>query len=308
MQEHTGQNSSLLYSSQSATFPDLFDTTTTQNASFLPPSRSNHGYWNGTISNFTEGFIDGTNGTLADEPVQSLLEKVLIYTIFGSISLLGVLFNIITIIVFTRGKRSSVRDIRILILNLAAVDIIYAISGPIPVALEITHVSFVNNIAVCKLYRFVYILSAYGSPLANLGIAIERLIILFSPARTLRLRNRQTVMAIIIGSLWAFNFVITAEYMVSPILEFFDGEAFCVSNTYLNRKFPKIFNWLLVVKFCVPSLLIMIIYAIIGIKLTMCGPVRTISLDAHLRKQSKARNQVSWTKVGHTTIGIVINM
>ncbi|XP_067940879.1 QRFP-like peptide receptor [Watersipora subatra] len=244
------------------------------------------------LSTITTDSLKTTNGSVDTSEDLTNAENIVIFFVFSAIAFLGILFNTLTIIIFTTGRRSSVRDIRILILNLAAVDLVYSISGPIPAALMINKVSFVDNVGICKVFRFVYILSAYGSPLANLGIAIERLIILYSPARTLRLRNRQSVMLIIIGSLWAFNLAITAEYLVSPQLVMDDGVRYCESLTFLERNYSKVFAWLLVVKFCVPSLLIMIIYTVILVKLTMCGPIGNISKDSHLKKQTKARNQM----------------
>lgn len=261
---------------------------------------NNSGDYNWTTEVYSSNIT--TSGTLGDgeynsRPEESgtlvsYAEKVSIVGVYGMITVLGVVFNIVTILVFTKGKRSSLRDIRVLIINLACIDIVYVLTGPMPTALELIHVPFPNSVDLCKLYRFTYVFSAYGSPLANLAIALERLIILFSPVRTLRLRNRQTVMLTIIGLMWAFNFIITAEYLVSPKLTIEGTMTYCDSNIHVSLVYPEVANWLIVVKFCTPAIVIVIIYAIIGAKLTLCRPVGTVSMDPHMKKQAKARRQV----------------
>lgn len=249
------------------------------------------------FTDYNWDYSNFTNQSKARRPsfIPSDFEKGMIMTIYSLMCLLGLILNIITIVVFLMGKRSSSRDIRILIINLAIADLMYSISGPIPNALDIIGVNFVDNVYICRMYRFLYILSAYGSPLANLAIAIERLIIVFSHARTLRLRNRRRTMFYIVGAFWLFDFIVTAEYLASPTIKKKGGDVWCQSNTWMAKQHPKVFNWLLVVKFCGPSILIVVIYSIIAAKITLCRPIGTVSMDAHLQKQSKARNQVSYT-------------
>lgn len=208
---------------------------------------------------------DNTDMTTSGEEITEI-DKYFTLVTYSLMAILGVVFNVLTILIFLQGKRSSLRDIRILIINLAAVDIVYSISGTIPNAMELAEIDFPDNVTVCRMWRFTYIFSAYGSPLANLAIAIERFMIVFFPSSVVRF-GRKNIMLIIIAVFWAFDFVVTGEYLVTPTLKQYQGVTVCRSNTWFGRNYPEEFSWLLFVKFCAPAIVIVILYGIIGVHL-----------------------------------------
>lgn len=250
---------------------------------FYPPIFSTEpDNWNYT------GYVDN----ITEEYHFNDTEINIVNVVYSVIAVLGIVFNILSIIVFTQGRRSSRRDIRILILNLCVTDLLFSLSGPIPYAVYYYGRGvdkFPHNDILCKIWKFVFINCVDMSPMANLAIAIERLIVVFSPARTLRLRNRKKTMYIIIAVFWIFTMALNVEYIYRPIVI----KGSCTSNTMLYINHFEEFTYYIMLKFFLPTVVIVILYAIIGAKLMCCQPVGASNMDKNQLRAIRARNRVS---------------
>lgn len=214
---------------------------------------------------------------------------------YSLIAVLGVICNVLSVIVFTRGRLSSQRDIRILFINLCITDLLYSISGPVPIALyHYAGVSFPNNDILCKIWKFVFINSVDMSPMANIAIAIDRLIVVFFPTHMLRANRKYTLWAIVVA-FWVITLGVNVEYIYRPKVRGSDGALYCSSNTMLMNDHFDAFTYYMMMKFFVPTIAIVVIYSVIIAKLSCCQSVVTNSsnADPQMNRMIRARNQVS---------------
>ena len=268
--------------------PDHMPSNNHPHLDFGPYDVSVDDFWNFSKP-ITDTNVTNSNATASNGLEFTRTEYQWIMFFSSIIALLGVVFNCLSIMVFTKGRRSSRRDIRILIINLCVADLLLSLTGPVPMAINTNiNIDFPNNDFLCKIWRVLFIIAVDMSPMANLAIAIERTMVVFSPARTLRLWNRKRTMYIIIVLFWLITIVVDIEYLYRPAVK----NGYCSSNTALAMEHSAIFPYYLLAKFVVPTVILVTLYIIIGAKLLCFQPVGVNSMDKDQRRAIRARNKV----------------
>lgn len=130
-------------------------------------------------------------------------DKIVLYLFAALITFFGTTLNLLVILIFSIGKRSSTKEIRILLINLAIVDFIWSASGPIGYATADLKLNFPEGQhALCSAFRFTNAVAAFGSPLFTTAIALERLLVVCFPNQARKVPHKHMVRLITAILLW----------------------------------------------------------------------------------------------------------
>ena len=186
-------------------------------------------------------------------------------TAYASMTVLGLLFNIIAITILTCGKNFG-KSIKLQLLNLAVADIIGAALTPTFVlTTRCVAQTYLGNSAVCKVHLYIMFTAMYLSILINATIAVERFVAVFFPFTMLAYRKKQRLIVIFVT--WTVAFIFDIDIIINSGVQpsFYRNDiTVCVIKKTESYELSVIF-WR--IKFLLPIVTIILMYILIFIKL-----------------------------------------
>lgn len=236
-------------------------------------------------SNTTAGDLGLRRGffTKADDYV--------IGTSYILITVLGVLLNTGSISVICCGRNTS-REVKIQLINLAVADIISALFLPGYVLIYLLEISFPPNVALCTAVRIIGWGAFYVSPLWNVAIALERLIVVYFPLKAAGYTRKHKY--IIAAVVWICGYIPEIENLLHSEVADFKGYLLCYVNSPLVATHRDVYEWLITIKYILPAFIIITVYLAIGIKLVCRRRIgeRTPSVKQAQRSIKRSKNKV----------------
>lgn len=213
-------------------------------------------------------------------------------------SVLGITFNLLTIMTLARGRRFA-KGVKIELCNLAVADLISAAFIPIYCigVSETLSLGFVRNNALCKIVMFVGSGAFYVSPLWSMVISVERLVIVFYPLQAHRYTRRHK--HVVAGCVWSVGLLIELEKIMQTGIKWSDlsEQWFC---TYIQVEWGwDTYYSLMAVKYCLPAIIITVSYAAIGIKLCRNARIGERGTVKQATRASRRKSHVSTSALYH---------
>ena len=246
-----------------------------------------------------EGPINETvyseDGLIPSRQGEYELKHYIVGVSYGIMGILGIVFNIITIYVLQKGKNSS-KEVRVQLTNLAIADLLTSVLSPLHSIYGVIRIPYPKSLLFCRLEAFFSYFTLNISPLWNACLSVERLVIVYFPFKIKRYTRRKK--KIIAVAVWAIAFLVELEYLTSAEIEDIDGHGayVCFLNSTLNviggKTYPQINTMISALKYSLPSLTIVVMYALIAFKLycrKRVGESITMKREA---KSQKMRRQV----------------
>ena len=212
-------------------------------------------------------------------------------TAYILMTVLGITFNSLAIIAIARGKRTS-GEVKIQLINLAVADFLSAAFLPAYGLMSILRLSFPQNVPLCSFIRIAAFGPFYTSPLWNTAISIERVAVVYFPLK-MRYYTKNTKL-IVAAVVWIIGFLPDSiESLLYSKVDNFAGTWVCYVYPPWLENNRKSYEWAATIKYCLPSLIIVISYTLIAIKL---GSKSRIGERGSLKQESKQAKQK--TQVG----------
>lgn len=217
--------------------------------------------------------------------------KVALMFILGAMAFVGFLVNVLTICVFSKGKSSSWKEVRHLVISLAVSDLCFCVVSPIPTGMRLAHLSLPASPVFCGVWYFLHQSFFLSSMLNTLAIAAERFAVIFFPTRTLGLGRG--VRFSVIGLIWVLAFASNIEYIYHTLPKTHPvfGNTDCVPRTTLFEKNYFRFLYVLNLGYFIPVIIIIILYILIGVRMACRVSVGT-NIDSAIRRNSRKMIQV----------------
>ena len=208
------------------------------------------------------------------------LRQEVILSVYTSMAVMGVLFNLLTLVIVGLGVNIS-KEVKIQLINLAVADLLMSLLVPAKNASSLlTTVSFPDSIHLCRLYLFVRHAAQYVSLLCNAAICLERFVVIFFPFRATK--YSRTHKMIVIAVIWLCASLPGVTSIVRAELLGFEGMRECnVMRPILPYKLEV---WLKALQYLLPATIIVLIYSAIYIKLCL---KRATGVRRHLSSQWK---------------------
>ena len=199
---------------------------------------------------------------------------------FGTVGILGLLLNTVTILILQFGK-SFGKAIHIQLMNIAIADLLSAVLTPTFIALwECTDTSYPQSTALCKSHWQLISTIIYGSMMAKAWIAIERFAAVYFPLKMLSYRKKHIIIAII--ATWIVSFILHLDAAIlSGVIKSSDLDGWlCTRITNISDdELLPFFIPLEATRFLLPVLSITGMYLLICLKLGRKGRRRGTNLD-----------------------------
>ena len=195
--------------------------------------------------------------------------------------LIGFVLNVFVLLVVSYGDNIS-KEVKIQVINLAIADILMSVLETVTEAIYYLNLPFPNNIALCKIYRFVRRIAAYISLLICTVISVERFVIFFFPFKVSRYTKTRKCVAMAVT--WACATLVAIRPVVDAEVVLNGPDRYkCV--VYYSLILTEVGNiWLVSLQYIVPSLVIITLYTLIFIKMSF---PRTSNLRCHSSSQKK---------------------
>lgn len=213
---------------------------------------------------------------------------------FLLIAVLGITLNALTMFVVGFGKYTS-PEIKIQLINLAMADFLSALFLPAYSAAFLLYISFPSSLALCKIVRIIGWGAFYTSPLWNVTISLERLVVVYFPLKAVRYTPRHKL--IIAGMVWFCGFSTEIESLLYSELTTRTMEynvTVCSVNSPLSNSNVEAYETLLTIKYTLPAIIMVVAYFLIGIKLNRWKAVgeRSLSTRKAEARACKVKTQV----------------
>lgn len=229
-----------------------------------PVTTQNVGTMNLSQGNSTTG--DGSPYDMITET-----DMVLVIVIFSSIGMLGVIFNIVSLLILKSGKYSN-KSTRIQLLNQAANDLLMSIICPPRFIVRELVIPWPNSPALCKVVVFSSETVFMSSVIWNAAISIERFIAVFFPLRMLSYTSKQkTIVAAVV---WCVAIAINIDNFVFYTIVDRYSRPQCLSTNPLKQNHPVRYQVLDALPYIILSLTIIVMYTCVGLKLLFRRYVR----------------------------------
>lgn len=162
----------------------------------------------------------------------------IIFTVFLSFSLIGIVLNIGTIYIIQYGRNIG-REIKLQLTNLAVADLLFALLVPVLAAFQVLNFPFMDSAILCHIERFVVLTITSACPSWNLVISLERFVIIFFPFKAAHYtRKYKIIVAItawVVGCLLHIDSFIFAKLVRDPQTNVMSCLVVVTSSTSLNR-------------------------------------------------------------------------
>lgn len=137
------------------------------------------------------------------------------------VSLIGIVFNVITILIIIYGKKFG-KSIKPQLLSIAVADLLSAVMIPTSVVFSAYYkIAYPQSDSLCKVHLFLTSTSFYASLLSNAVAGIERLIAVYFPFRMVYYKKRHVYLVItaswIAAGIFHVDNLIFAEIVPNPI-------------------------------------------------------------------------------------------
>lgn len=196
------------------------------------------------------------------------IEDYLFTTLCATCAVLGVVFNLLTIITLLTGRRNS-REIRIQLVNLAISDLLWSLVGPAIFVYIRLEIPMTSNEALCKLISFLGFLVVTVSPLCNVAISLDRFVAVYFPMKIINYRTRHKVMAA--AAVWMIGILVDMGTLFNAHTGEWDNQTWCYARPIIYDKTKTLpFEQFLIataIKFGLPSIVMIVMYALIAGKL-----------------------------------------
>ena len=207
------------------------------------------------------------HGDLMGHSVFSLAKEELyvIGSIYVAMSVLGIVFNSITIFVVSRGN-SVGKEFKIQLINLAFADLLMAVIDPAIFILFLFKSPVLDNLGLCKAVCIGHSFANYTSLLCNEAICLERFVIVFFPLRASR--YTRTHKFVVVKIIWVCSSLISASGLIISYIYGETETCYCqVAACVDTAPFSMLSPWLRMMMYAQPAITIAIIYTAIFVKL-----------------------------------------
>lgn len=218
-----------------------------------------------------------TDGTVLHIPDQA--ETIVVIFFFTLIGIMGIVFNIISILVVMRGKHTAkaIKGTKIQLVNQSAGDLTMAlICTPRTIVRDLAF-SWPDSEALCRLVPF-FGQSAFESSVAwSVAISIERFVAVFFPFRIRFYRGRHKI--IVAVALWTLMAISNIEYLIyktPKVINTYSNSSIspkslrlCVNTVPLAQTNKPLYDVLEGLPYLIFSVIIILMYSSIGVKLWM---------------------------------------
>lgn len=222
---------------------------------------------NYTYMNCTNcSYITTTLAAAIQPPLSPPLER-LFYFLYVCAIILGTSGNIISLIVFTNGRRCNT-DIRGFLINLAVADLIMAlVCLPFSFTSALTQ-NWIFSSPMCPIILFTEMLSVTVSVYTNTAISIDRFLAIKFPLKILRTSRRHVVWTIVV--IWFVSAgLCSVQFATSKVTERDDGTAVCKED-WPNKgfNFRQLYTVIvLIITYVIPVVFIMTMYGLVCFQL-----------------------------------------
>ena len=211
------------------------------------------------------------------------------FAVYGTFSILGIIFNTSTIVIILKGKQFG-QQIKLQLLNVSSIDLLCSILLPTAVTLNgFTTISYPNNESLCKAQQYFTFSLFYASLLAKTAIAIEKVVAVCFPL--VILKYERTHVITVIALVWILAFAIQVSIALDSAVvenEYFDNTLACVPNANYQQSAYQRLKIEYAIKYLTPSFIILISYGVIWIKLR-----RRATIDGRAFNRKLPSHQVS---------------
>ena len=204
----------------------------------------------------------------SDQELGPAIERIF-YIIYILAIVLGAGGNLISIIVFTNGRRCNT-DIRGFLINLAVADLLMAI---ICIPFSFTSAlmrNWIFSAPMCPIILFTQMLSVTVSVYTNTAISIDRFLAIKYPLKLLRTSRRHVHW--VIGAVWIVSAGICAvQLWVTRVTVQDDGSQVCRENWPQSENGIDFRKWytllVLIITYIIPVVFIITMYGLVCVQL-----------------------------------------
>lgn len=224
----------------------------------------------GTTLNLTRGdnFTTTTLTPIVNEELGAVVERIF-YVIYILAIVLGASGNIISIIVFTNGRRCNT-DIRGFLINLAIADLMMAV-----VCLPFSFTSallrrWIFSAPMCPIILFTQMLSVTVSVYTNTAISIDRFMAIKYPLKLLRTSRRHVHW--VVAVIWVVSACLCGvQLWVGRLVRGADDTMQCEEVWPQSESGVDFRKWytliVLIITYIIPVFFIMTMYGLVCVKL-----------------------------------------
>ncbi|XP_060571846.1 neuropeptide receptor 15-like [Ruditapes philippinarum] len=222
------------------------------------------------FSNFNNGSSENNTMVFAGPPEPASMETIvllsMLFIIIGTVGLIGNSLVII-VILFDRKMRQSLTNI--FIMNLAVADFVIMLVGIPEIVQFMMNRGWLLGAALCKVNRFILVVSLYVSILSLVSVCIERFVAIVYPLKAHILCGRRKIVFAILF-IWPTSLACGLPTAIFNTLKYPHPSIpykHCI-NTFPERQYQQFFEYMQFAFFYfIPVTVQVILYAVIGKKL-----------------------------------------
>ena len=199
--------------------------------------------------------------------------------IYLSMAVLGVIFNVLTLLTVGLGQTIS-KDIKMQLMNLAFADLLMALFDPAHQAAAVFRNSpFYGGTAMCRLYLFIRRVSHYAPLLCNVAISLERFVVVFFPFRAASYKKVHKCMVVLL--IWVCAIMPAVKNLIYAQVVHYSNTPHCLFVQAISSAQHSTDTWLLTTLVILPAGTIATVYIMIFIKLCI---QKTAGAKRHLSR------------------------
>lgn len=240
-------------------------------------------------ANITDVLRNKSHGSVTDS-MQSSAESVPYFVVIYLLeSVLGITFNVLTILIIKYGKHVG-KAIHLQLINLAVADILISIVIPLTNMFHfpiIPRIIFPNSVIFCKIFMLVSSGTLSTALFWSVVISVERFVAIYFPFKVLGRQRKHKIMLIV--AVWMCSYIASIDTLIFGEISVRNGEPYCKTNLTNTAK-----AWRIAFKTFIPVIIIITMYVLLVGKQCCCRNCFTESSMRSTQKRfSKSSRQVS---------------
>ena len=236
--------------------------------------------------NFSNSEVVIDYKTLYEKTYLSQTEDYVVGIVFMFMGLLGVIFNPLTIYIIAQGQHIS-KKIKIQLINLAVADLLNSIIRSTVNTLAIVHFSFPQILNLCRVTSLIGTIVSLAPLLCNATICLERFALVYFPIKT-KSSYKKIHKCLVVAAIWLCASVLGSIVAFDSKVADIKLKVVCMPNDkgILSLEGRRLLYGL---AFAVPTIIIVVFYILVFIKLYLNSKEKETGLRRHFSSQRKKK-------------------